>query len=286
VNPLRIYDPQTDTLYGDVFVKFYYVDGEDCSISDREVLLTPADTFTVLASDHNPAMNVGWLYIVAIDPWTKLFPIRFDGQLTIGSHVFNSGLIGDCQVVDGLANYLWAIPAIGIKAHPEIGWKQLADVDLDGMLEFGTEYEGLPATLFISSFIEVGVYDSEAYLILLTFLPEEFTVDLDFLFYNNDEEEFSQEWDFNCWAYERLDDIFKGAADLEGKSSHYDDSAPFSTGWASIEVEQATAPGMLLPRQYVPILGVVIQKIAGKQYQAAHLLHHSQDAYIYGCLEY
>jgi hypothetical protein len=288
VNALQIYDQNTDTLWGDVFIKFYYVDGDDCSVTNREALLTPADTLTVLASEHNPAFNSGWLYIVAHDPWTKLFAIRYDGQLILNPPdlIYNSGLIGDVLVVDGSRNHLWAIPAIGIKANPKIKWKELADTNVNKVLEFGTEFEGLPSTLFISSFIELGVFDSEAYLILLTFLPVDFTVYLDFLFYNNDEEEFSQEWDFNCYANVIMTDIFESADKIKEKSTHYDDSAPFSTAWASIAVEEAKAPGVVLNRFQVPILGVIIQKIMNTKYQSAHLLHHSCDDFVCGYLDY
>jgi hypothetical protein len=284
VNKLQIYDPATDTLLGDVYTKWYYVDGEDCDISDRELFLTPADMVTVLASEHNPSANTGWLYVVAMDPFTKLLPIKFDWQWILGNVIFNSGLIGDALAIDAKETYVWGIPAIGIKAAAFLNFKDNADLDFDGILDFGIEYEGLPSALFISSFIEVGKWNSSAELVLLSFVPDE-DVKLDFLFYNNDEEEFSQEWDFECWAHVPITEIFPSADNLTGptgKSSHYDDTAPVQTAWASIEVEEAGN----LNRFNVPILGLLIQKINGNMYQAAHLLHHSQDQLVFGGLEY
>ena len=294
VNPLQVYDPDTDTLEGDVFVKFYYVNATDCDITDRDTYLTPADTITVLASDHNPATDQGWLYVVAMDPWSKLFGIKHDGQILIAPPdiFFNSGLIGDIMIANGLTNHLWSIPAIGIKAKGKVVG-ELADKNKNRILEFGTEYEGLPSTLFISSFLEMGIgagkFNSNAYLILLTFLPVEYTVFMDFLFYNNDEEEFSQEFQFNCYFNDLMTEVFASADNITGptgKSNHYDEDAVVQTLWASMRVEKARAFGDTLPWNCVPILGAILQTIFDTHYQSARLLHHSCDEYVSGELEY
>lgn len=294
VNTCTVYNPLTGHDFGDVWVHFNYVDKTYCDISNQGELLTPFDTLTVLASRHNPTQDEGWLYIVAEDPNTQLLPIKFDGDLVFGGGVlrYKSGLIGDAVVVNGVANYLWSIPAIGIKACPALAFGDFTDQNLNGKLDFGPfsgEYEGLPTTLYISSFIELGVpLNSDAILVLLTFYDLDVRVDLYFEFCHNDEGTlYSQTDDFYCWMYRSFDDIWNGADQLTEYGGITTYFSPVVTGWGRVIVTGGVdeAAGGKIPAEEIPILGMMIQKILASTYQAAHLLHHSPDKTVKGQLE-
>ena len=276
INTDPVYNPLTGLLLGSVYAHFFYIDGEDCDITDRREFLTPGDTLTVLASLHNPAMNSGWLYVVAENDY--LLPCEFDGIDSLG---FPTGLIGDTIVADGLANALWSIPAIGIKAL-NVPFKNPTDINNNGFMDLtGLEYEVLPGTLYISSFIEQGFGSIIGELVLLSFVLDmgqvvdgganvDVRVDLDFLFYNNNEVVFSQEDEMRCWMVRKLDEIFNGSDSLGGAP------AIVPTGWVTIMVEDGvdTASGQNVPRQALPILGMLIQRVGSSSYSCARLLHH------------
>jgi hypothetical protein len=292
VNTCMVYNPGTDKLFGDVWVHFNYVDKDNCDISDIGALLTPFDTLCVQASKHNPTATEGWLYVVCQDPNTQLLPIKFDGELEFGGGalVYDSGIIGDVVVVDSVANYLWAIPAIGIKAYWSLEWGQWTDRDGDGKLDFGPrlgpfeEYEGLPTSLYISSFIDMAL-PSKTSLVILTFLGIDVRVDMNFQFHHNNEmTEFSQGWDFRCWDYKLLTEIWDGADDLENYGGITDYYSPVVTGWASMKVTGGvidTGGGYLDPDE-IPILGMIIHQIGTSTYQSAHILHHTPDCDVKG----
>jgi hypothetical protein len=247
------FNPGTGRLYGEVFIHYFYVDGEDCDITNRRELLTPTDILTVLVSEHNPAMNRGFLLVIAEDANDRQ-PVRWDGWDTRGINEYPSGLIGDCVVGNGLLNFLWAIPAIGIKGYE--GDAVGDQLDTLTSLRFGDEYESLPRFLYSSSFVEQGHLNTLSTLILLDPTLSNDTIDLYFFFYNNDEVLFSQTDDFKCWLVEDLDDIFNGSDNLGGIA------ATVPTGWIRIYADQE------------PLLGMIIQAIAGDTHSSARLLHH------------
>ena len=263
VNRNMIYNQNTDRLLGEVVAHFFYVDADDCDITNRKEYLTPGDLLTVLVSQHNPAMNKGFLLIIAEDP-NFLVPIKWDGIQVVIPQVleYTSGLIGDCIVANGVLNFLWAIPAIGIKA---CGEANVGDpLDFLDSLAYGVEYEGLPTELFVSSFVEQGpkFFNAESYLVLLDPTVAGSTIDLLYLFYNNDEVEFSQTDSFSCWMMETLDDIFNGADNLQGVN------AIVPTGWIAIQTREDRP---------VPLLGMIIQSLVNEDYSSARLLHHFGD---------
>jgi hypothetical protein len=282
-------------LFGEVYVHFYYVDGSDtdvsCPISNRTEYLSPGDTLSVLARDHNPAAAEGFLYIIAENPNT-LKPWDFDGRFTTdpGGNDYDSGLIGDAYVFNGLVDYLWSFPAYGIRSA--VGWGKKMDDDNDGDVEFNdTELMKLPRTMYCSSFVEVDHLGSDSEVILLTFFDQDVRVDVDFLFYNNIEVEMSQEWDFRCWAKESLVDIFGRANNLGGELDPDDPLLPIRipTGWFSVQVDKGrdTAVGEDIPWCKVPLFGAIIQSVLDTQdYSCARLLHHSSNACVKGDVEY
>lgn len=51
----------------DVLVEIIYIDGDDCHEFNREIYLTPNDTFTFLTRFHNPNQEHGYAYAFAKD---------------------------------------------------------------------------------------------------------------------------------------------------------------------------------------------------------------------------
>lgn len=257
VNTNYIFNPLTGRLMGDVAAHFFYVDGNDCDITNRTEWLTPGDLLTVLVSQHNPAMNEGFLIVIAEDPNVRL-PIKWDGVQQVYGLGYTSGLIGDCVVANGLLNFLWSIPAIGIKAKDEekpVG----AFLDFLGDLAYGVEYESLPTELYVSSFIEQGVFNTESTLVLIDPTISNSTIRLLYLFYNNNEVQYSQTDSFSCWMVQKLDDIFNGSDNLGGVP------ALIPTGWITI-LSRDEDPD--------PILGMIIQAVMSQDFSSARLLHH------------
>ena len=50
------------SLTAGIVVEIVYIDGDDCSETNRLIPLTPGDTFTRLTSAHNPEMERGYAY--------------------------------------------------------------------------------------------------------------------------------------------------------------------------------------------------------------------------------
>ena len=94
-------------LSGDICAHFTYLNNEDgrCFEFDRLECLTPGDTITVLASEHNPEMEEGWLWVEALDP------------STLERIVFNS-LIGSAIIVESGFNYSWSYTPYSFRALP------------------------------------------------------------------------------------------------------------------------------------------------------------------------
>jgi hypothetical protein len=273
-NASRVVSPINNYRNGDVQVHYYYVEGLEPynNVFNRKEMLTPNDTLTVLAGTHNPEMEVGYLIVVAEDPESEA-AIEFDY------------LIGDEIVVDVKQNKLWSIPAIAFQALPQgpVGTpldnngRRLTDVNRNGSVDFdGIEYDMYPDVLFISSFFEQGA-TIESELILVSGLGSYYRVDVDFLFYDNEEDVFSRDYAFTCWTTEKLADISNVTKSLGGSATEA------ATGWARIDGDYAihVLTGALWTNEVCegpydpPILGAFVQRIVGSTgFEFGHLLHH------------
>jgi len=268
----RIVSPTNNYRYGDVQVHYYYIEGTAPynNVFNRTEFLTPNDTITVLAGTHNPEMEIGYLLMVAEDP---------ESEAAIS---FNF-LIGDEIVVDTKQNKLWAIPAIGFRALTTSGeldnnGRIKTDLNKNGSVDFdGNEYDLYPDKLYISSFFEQSA-TMEGELTLVSGLGSYYRVDVDFLFYDNEEDVFSRGYEFTCWTSEKLSDISKVTKNLGGTSSEA------ATGWARIDGDKAVH--ILTGKFWMneskesnydpPIEGAFVQRVLGATgFEFGHLLHHS-----------
>jgi hypothetical protein len=198
------HNQQTNLANGAVKVHFIYVGRFDslgnpipCLEFDREILLTPGDTFTFSTRSHNPLHQQGFMYAYAKHPTTGE---AIDFDYLIGNGMFLSGI----NAIDYSTN---PISLNGICDR--------TDVDGDGNRDLdGIEYEQLPDEILIPRFLSVvgGGGESAAGLrgdLILLGLSggAQFDTIADFLVYNDNEEVFSAQRQFRCWERVPLDVI-------------------------------------------------------------------------------
>jgi len=198
-NTDRGYDPSTDLLNGTVRVHFIYVgrvgsNGNpiNCLEVDRDVTLSPGDTFSFLTSVHNPQQQQGFMYCYAVSPVSGL-PIDFDH------------LIGATIFIDGKNGIDYSTEPVSLLA---VGPSSNTDLDNDGNRDLdGNEYEPLPDEILIPRFLATGgALRSELVLLGLSG-GASFQTIADLLVYNDNEEVFSAQYEFKCWDRQPLDVI-------------------------------------------------------------------------------
>ena len=275
----RIVSPTNNFRNGDIQLHYYYLACEDgfTHVFNRKEFLTPNDTLTVFAGSHNPETERGYLLVVAEDPETEV-AVKFNY------------LIGDEVVVDLQQNQLWGIPAISFRArassgatdnngrvktdHATSGGNGNGSVDFDGV-----EYDFYPDQLMISSFFEQTLLH-ETRLVLVSPLGAYYLVQVNFLFYDNEEDVYSRNYRFSCWTEEVLSDISAVTRRLGGTSTE------MAMGWARIDGDHAinVYTGLFWDNETEgqgttydpPILGVMSQRVLpGPGYAFGHLLHHT-----------
>jgi hypothetical protein len=184
-----------DGSNGTIQVEFNYIGKYNmqhqvinCLKSDRTETLTANDTLSVITRLHNPNQEQGFVYLFAKDPIT--------GQ----AKVFNY-LIGNLMTLESITSLEYSMNPVSFKGignasgdtniHPQDGLRQLD----------GFEYEAVTDQILIPRFIgwDGGAYHSELVLLGLTG-GSQFTTVVDFLIYNDNEEVFSAQYSFKCWA--------------------------------------------------------------------------------------
>jgi len=208
---------------GDVCVHYVYVDGEDCDEFDRTECLTPGDTLTVIADQHNPHQQEGYLWVEARDPET-FEPINYNF------------LIGSAIIVESDLNFVWSYTPFAFKSHvmdcPEVHASNcgycFTDVADYGWANFdGVEYDQFPDDLILDNFFQQsGGMSNE-----LTLMSTKDIGDTNVTAYiwNNDEEVFSKGFVFTCHTRGPLSLISQVVTDLGGVSGQNPEK--FQTGW-------------------------------------------------------
>ncbi|MBI3844674.1 MAG: hypothetical protein HY292_08565 [Planctomycetes bacterium] len=273
-NDDRTYCPDDDFRAGDVVLHYVYIDGATWREFDRFEPLTPGDTLSVLADNHNPEMDNGFLTVKALDPVT-LEAIDFDY------------LIGSAIVVQSDFNFLWGYTPYAFRGNADDDTQTdcsriPTDADGDGLVDFdGSEYDEFPAELFIDSFFEErGSFGNQ--LVLLATAGQDYVNDISFLFWNNREQKFSRNFKFTCWVSTNLKSISNVAGRLNGDPNELG-KAPVQTGWVDIKGSRvldlagnvAIDPEGADLSVEAPILGVFMQTITGSAFSAGHALHYT-----------
>jgi len=222
---------------GTTHARFDYVsvDGATCTITERRVALTPADTTTRLVHCHlGSAPLGGYLVVSAEDPAQP------------GLDWAHDHLVGSQFVIEGYGVY--ALPALAFQA---VGREHTpTDADGDGLLDFdGVEYAQLPDELYLDSFLA----SPAARLALINLSGSTAsTAHVDMVVWNDHEVPLSVTTSFPCWMERRLvdlsalfdplylaqntpDDPSETDVDCDGKGE-------VETGWIRIQGDLAVSP--------------------------------------------
>ncbi|MEW6743379.1 MAG: hypothetical protein AB1486_11535 [Planctomycetota bacterium] len=190
---ITVTNTNADQVSGAVYVEFVYIDGQTCAEFNRTERLSPNDTITLLASAHNAESNLGYLYVFAKTE-VNGEPMDFDY------------LIGNEMVVNGFEGHEGALNPFGFQGLT--GYRVATDLDQDGILDLdGQEYEMAPDEILIPRFLGQSIV-VQSYLAMVNLTGgAKFLTTLDFLVYNDHEQQFSAEYTFYCWARPYLTDI-------------------------------------------------------------------------------
>jgi hypothetical protein len=255
---------------GDVGVLFVYTDGITWAESNLEERLTPADQVVVLAAQHNPNQEAGFLTAEARDPETGL-PIDFDH------------LIGSALVVNSEFDFQWAYTPYPFQGLPggatphgfDACNRPFTDVPSSGnygTADFnGAELSSFPATLYLDQFFGEGSpasrpavsFDNTLY--LMSTSPNLTGVRL--LGWNNNEKRFSRTFNFRCWTEASLGEITSAVTQanlsIEGDM---DELVGVATGWLQLDPQFNS----------VGLLGVFVQnsRIGGQVFSAGRELQY------------
>jgi len=261
-NRNRVINTNTNLPFGTVQVRYWYIKGTaPWTMTDIPELLTPNDILTVLAGNHNPETEIGWLAVIAEDPTTDVL-INFNY------------LIGDEIVVDVAGSRTWQVNAMGFQALAtgtvQPNGAPSADDDGDGEADVnGNEYVRPPNVQYYSSFFQQSA-TMEGDLIIVALRNSDWRYEVSFLIYDNEEDVFSRNFFFICWTRVALRDISSVFRNLGGSP------AEEQVGWARIDSPTAIHtltgrvignPGILCARsqRVLPFTGL----------EFGELLHHS-----------
>jgi hypothetical protein len=182
-------------LAGTVDVEFVYINGTDCLEFNRTHRLTPNDTLTVTTRLHNPNQTEGYVYIFAKSP-TSGQAIKFDWLAGDAFHVAPS-LVGGVD-----------IPPVVFRAGAALAAGANTNLDGDGVRDLnGLEYEQVSDQLIVPRFVADVPLVSRPELLLIGLTGKSFTTIVNFLIYNDNEEEFSAQYSFDCWDRVVLADV-------------------------------------------------------------------------------
>jgi len=260
---------------GDVLAHYVYygqdADGGICLEFDRFEPLSPADTLSVLASDHNPEGEVGFLTVSANDPETGAL-IDFDFLLG-SAYVANSAL----DIMWSYTPYAFDADAVNSSSNDACGRAFIRDDAFTGPLCFDElDYDSFPQTVWVDSFFEEmpGVFENK--LTLMSTSGQDFINELDVFFFNNKEDKFSRTFKFVCHTTVSLSEISAVARNLNGDPDEF----AKETGWVELTgraVLDLSGNPASLPKDDVPaILGVFVQ-IVRNDFTAGHALHFDDE---------
>ncbi|MFN0009265.1 MAG: hypothetical protein ACKVXR_15280 [Planctomycetota bacterium] len=252
------HDPATNLPRGTVKVHFIYIGVVDasgnplpCLEVDREVTLTPGDTFTFLTRSHNPQQQQGFMYAYAKHP-------------TSGEAVTFNDLIGNALFLNGINAIDYSTNPISLEG--KTGHLNNTDVDSDGNRDLNdSEYDELPDEIKIPRFLATGgVLRSELILLGLSGGARFDTV-IDLLVYNDNEEVFSAQRTIRCWERVALDVISNVFTQSFLVGTSHAANEPLGatgreSGWIHLDggVAYSTVEQILNPAVY----GVLVERVA------------------------
>lgn len=172
-------------INGTVRAEFRYIDGTTCLETNRTQTLSPNDTITVVTRVHQGGTNRGYAYAYACD--LSGTPISFNF------------LMGDEIVLDGIGALDYGIKPFTWRAIPPT--RQPTDLDGDGIRDLnGYEYEPSPDVILIPRFLGQDATTHGQMLFVGLSGGAQFTTTVDLQIFNDNEDPFSAQYTFHCWA--------------------------------------------------------------------------------------
>lgn len=234
---------------GSVDVEFIFREENTCLESNLTESLTAADTLSAITCDFVPTESRGYFYAYAKD---NQGPISFNH------------LIGQLFGIDAFATCEWSVNAVSFQSPFEMGEHTNDDGDTIRDLD-GVEYYEAPDQIHIPRFIANDPFDEDGFLSDLILINLSggrlFTTTLDFTFYNDNEEPFSREFTFTCWAKPRLQDITSIVNQDNLVLTMQDPDEPFGdrtreTGWIRIDgqIAQSSVEVIVDPAFYAVLI--------------------------------
>lgn len=174
----------------------------NCAEFNREETLTPNDTLTVLTNVHNPQLDQGYVYAFARNGTDN--PISHN--YLIGNVMVITGMTGGALMA-GIEYSFNAVPFLAYAADGDTTEIIINGLrDLDGV----QEYEQVTAQIQVPHFFGqdgvAPVFFSDLILISLSG-GQKFSTTVDFLVYNDNEQQFSAEYTFKCWERVSLSSV-------------------------------------------------------------------------------
>ncbi len=223
---------------------------------DRLEDLTPGDTLTVLASQHNPEGEMGFLTVHAVSP------------VSFNSLEFNF-LLGSAYVANSNLDILWCYLPFSIEAKAEDSLEACGHPELSSYdMIFGGEYAFLPEFLYVDSFFQeaAGLFDNRV--TLMSTAGSDYVSEVDVLIWNNKEDRFSRNFKFTCWTSVPLSAISEVARNLKGDPNEF----PRETGWARFRGRRITDLAGRPVSGKPGLLGVFMQAVR-VDFVAGHEMH-------------
>jgi len=219
-------------LSGEICVHYNYIAFSEeagiCLEFDRVECLTPGDTLTVIADQHNPEQDQGWLWVEALDVNT-LEPIT------------HNALIGSAIIVESDLDFVWSYTPYAFRSvvEPPCDNRPCGEIDrcvteVDDEMDAdfdGVEFVPFPDDLLLDMFFQEADPEMKNILNELTLMSTE-TLEqtiTSFLIWNNSEVVFSRGFVFDCFFRGPLSEVSDVVLDLGGT-----DDERFQTGWARI----------------------------------------------------
>lgn len=216
-------------LDGNVLVEFRYIDGTTCLETNRTQALTPLDTITVMTRTHQGGTGRGYAYAYAVN--------------AAGAPISFNFLMGDEIVLDAINAIDYGMSAFTWRAVPP--HRELTDLDADGIRDLnGYEYEPTPDVILIPRFLGQSATSRGQMLFVALSGGAQFTTTIDLQIFNDNEDPFSAQYTFHCWAKTPLLSISNM---FSNSLLHASNDAPdevlgdptMETGWMRLDGRQA-----------------------------------------------